>query len=159
MASTHLLEGLGKGIFMEKSEEVRHTTLQAQLDNDLAEFETKAKSLFKVKMELRIIYQGILNMLKKMKANAPEQLNVLNENVLSSLKHHINIDQIGSVPEEMDPQDVAMLFKHFEESLTALNKLNMKVHNMKHVRDQEKENALPMEPHHPNHHNRTHSIY
>ncbi|QDZ23235.1 hypothetical protein HOP50_10g57750 [Chloropicon primus] len=147
-----LLHLTGKGIFMERNEEVRHTTLQMKLDNDLKEFETKAKSLYKVKTELRLIYQGILNMLKKMKANAPEQLNVLNENVLSSLKHPINIDQIGSVPQEMDPQDVAVLFKHFEDSLTALNRLNMKGHHMKHVKEQE-----TLEPH-PNH-NRTHSIY
>ncbi|QDZ26066.1 hypothetical protein HOP50_20g86170 [Chloropicon primus] len=151
-----LLHLTGKGIFMERNEEVRHITLQAQLDNDLAGLETKAKSLYKVKKELRIIYQGILNMLKKMKANAPEQLNVLNENVLSSLKHPINIDQIGSVPEEMDPQDVAVLFKHFEDALTALNRLNVKGHHTKghHHKEQEKEGAS--EPHH-NHSNHRHA--
>ena len=119
-----LLHLTGKGIFMEKNQEVRHITLQGHLDNALKELSIKSKSLNKVSMELRIIYQGILNMLKKMKAHAPElPLNCLSEAVMSSLKHPINLEHAGSMPHDVDVQDVSILFKNFEESLVSVNKL------------------------------------
>ena len=117
-----LLQLTGRGIFMEKSEEVRHITLQAKLDTDLKELSTKTKVLTKVKNELLVMYQGILNMLKKMKVHGPPELGVLNENLLGSLKHQINLEYAGSVPEDIDPHDVITLFKHFEECLINLNK-------------------------------------
>ena len=95
------------------------------MDSDLKELETKSKALYKSKLELRVIYQGVLNMLKKMKGYASDQLNVLNENVLGALKHQINIELAGSMPEDLDPSDVSLLFKHFEEAILALNKLNL----------------------------------
>ena len=120
-----LLHLTGKGIFMEKTQEVKSISLQSQLDSDLKELETKSKALYKSKLELRVIYQGVLNMLKKMKGYASDQLNVLNENVLGALKHQINIELAGSMPDDLDPSDVSLLFKHFEEAILALNKLNL----------------------------------
>ena len=51
-------------------------------------------------MELRVIYQGILNMLKRIKAYGPESMGVLSEHFLATLKHEINVEQAGSMPEE-----------------------------------------------------------
>ena len=76
-----------------------------------------------MQMELRVIYQGILNMLKRIKAYGPESMGVLSEHFLATLRHEINVEQAGSMPEEMDPTDVAALYKHFEEALLFLNKL------------------------------------
>ena len=118
-----LLHLTGKGIFMEKNQEMRHVELQEQLDEEMAELEAKSKTNFRMQMELRVIYQGILNMLKRIKAYGPESMGVLSEHFLATLKHEINVEQAGSMPEEMDPTDVAALYKHFDEALLFLNKL------------------------------------
>ena len=46
-------------------------------------------------MELRVIYQGILNMLKRIKAYGPESMGVLSEHFLATLKHKIKREDCG----------------------------------------------------------------
>ena len=84
-----LLHLTGKGIFMEKNQEVRAITLQSQLDTQQKELASKRKNLMKVKSELLDIYQGVMNMLRLMKAYAPPDLGILilSENVLGLLRH------------------------------------------------------------------------
>ncbi len=119
-----LMHLTGKGIFMEKNQEVRSITLQSELDNQMKELGAKRKRLLALKGEFLDIYQGLMNMLRMMKAYAPQDLGllILSENVLGMLRHQVNLEHLGSIPDDIDPHDMTTLFKHFEESLTLLNK-------------------------------------
>ena len=125
-----LLHLTGRGIFTEKNQEVRSITLQSSLDQSLKDLKLKSKTLSKKKNELLVIYQGVMNMLRKMKGNAGPELAVFNENVLGALRQPLNADLSGSVASDPDTQDVTTLFKHFEECLMMLNRLVNQKNNL-----------------------------
>ena len=96
----------------------------------MKDLKLKSKTLSKKKNELLVIYQGVMNMLRKMKGNAGPELAVFNENVLGALRQPLNADLSGSVASDPDTQDVTTLFKHFEECLMMLNRLVNQKNNL-----------------------------